>query len=255
MLLYSWNINGFKTCDKYDGYSKILNETPDFFCLQEVKVHDPNLLNNLFTLEYQHYYNFSEEKGRNGVYILAKRPANKCFFSIGLNPFDYEGRFICLEYDEFYLINIYMPHGGRKKELLEYKLLSYQKLYEFIKSLHGKQIIISGDFNIAYSNLDVERFKNNFNNIMFTEEEKKQLHKLFDIGLIDTYRTFNSCNRKYTWWPYAFEARKRNVGWRIDYILVSKDMKNMICETYVRNDIYGSDHCPIGVKIHMKDVI
>lgn len=249
MLLYSWNINGFKTCDKYDGYSKLLNENPDFFCLQEVKVHDPNLLNNLFTSEYQHYYNFSSEKGRNGVYILAKNSAKQYTSKIGLDPFDHEGRFICLEYDKFYLINIYMPHGGRKKETLKYKLLSYRRLLEFLKTLNKKQIIISGDFNIAYSNLDVERYKNNFNNTMFTIEERKQLQELFDIGFIDTYRKFNANKREYTWWPYAFEARSRDIGWRIDYILISNNIADRLKKVYIRKDILGSDHCPIGIKM------
>lgn len=249
MLLYSWNINGFKTCDKYDGYSKILNENPDFFCLQEVKVHDPNLLNNLFTLEYQHYYNFSNEKGRNGVYILAKNPAKQYISTIGFEPFDYEGRFICLEYDEFYLINVYMPHGGRKKESLKYKLSVYEKFLKFLKTLCEKQVIISGDFNIAYSNLDVERYKDNFNNTMFTIDERKQLQDLLDIGFIDTYRTLNANNREYTWWPYAFEARKRNIGWRIDYIFISTGLSDKLKKVYIRKDILGSDHCPIGINI------
>lgn len=247
MLLYSWNINGFKTCDKYEGYSKILSEEPDFFCLQEVKVHDPNLLNSLFTLEYQHYYNFSKEKGRNGVYILAKKTAKQCITSIGTDPFDSEGRFLCLEYDDFYLINVYMPHGGRKKESLEYKLLAYRQLFNFVKKLTSKHIIISGDFNIAYSDLDVERYKNNFNNTMFTTEEREQLQNLLDFGFVDSYRILNSNRREYTWWPYAFEARKRNIGWRIDYIFISNDMIDKLKKVYIRKEILGSDHCPIGI--------
>lgn len=249
MLIYSWNINGFKTCDKYGGYSNILNESPDFFCLQEVKTQDPELLNNFFTMEYQHYYNFALKKGRHGVYILAKKPALKCIYSIGLDLFDLEGRFICLEYNEFYLLNVYMPHGGRKKETLKYKLLAYQQLINFITSLKNKHIIISGDFNIAYSTLDVERYKNNYNNTMFTIEERQQLNRLLDLGFVDAYRKFNPIEREYTWWPYAFEARKRDVGWRIDYFFVSSSMVDKIKNISIMKGVLGSDHCPIRIII------
>lgn len=249
MTIYSWNINGYQTCDKYGGLSRIIEEQPEFICLQEVKVGDDFCLNNLFTLSYEHYYNFSSKKGHNGVYIYSRHKALRCYYNIGHVRFDKEGRFICLEFKDFSLINVYMPHGGRDKKNLEYKLEAYQYLIEFLKMMNKKNIIVVGDFNIAYSTLDVERYKSNKNNVMFTESEREIFQKILRLDYVDIFREKNPLVRQYTWWPYAFEARKRNVGWRIDYCFVTKSYMNNVKKIEILQEVLGSDHCPIRVEV------
>lgn len=246
MVLYSWNINGYNTCNAYGGYDKIVNEHPDFICFQEVKVANPELLDNIFTLDYEQYYNFSSKNGRNGVFVYTKKSPLKVSKEIGFKEFDNDGRFLSLEFEDLFLINVYMPHGGRDKSRLSYKLESYSFLEQYLIKLQsvGKPVIIVGDFNIACSELDLERYKSNYNNIMFSQEERDAFSALLSHGVIDIYREINPQKRAYTWWPYAFSARERNVGWRIDYLLAT-DNAFVFNEIELRSDILGSDHCPI----------
>lgn len=250
MVIYSWNINGYNTCNKYGSFSRILDEEPDFICLQEVKISDPHALFDIFTLAYEHYYNFSVNKGRNGVYIFSKSKPKNCITGVGYETFDQDGRFLCLEYDNFCIINLYMPHGGRDKKNLDYKLKSYYKVLEFLSSMDNKNIIIVGDFNIAHSNLDVERYNDNKNNIMFTEEERNLLTELTNLNFIDVYRLLNPDSKEYTWWPYAYNARERNVGWRIDYCFVTHSVENEVKDIKLLKELLGSDHCPIRIEIN-----
>lgn len=249
MTIYSWNINGYQTCDKYGGFSQIIGEQPDIVCLQEVKISNPIVMNTIYTFSYEQYYNFSVNKGHNGVYIYTKDKALSCCKEIGFQYFDQEGRFLCLEFSEYYLINVYMPHGGRDKGNLTYKIEAYDYLIKFLKSLEGKRVIIVGDFNIACSELDVERYKNNKNNTMFTEQERKVFNELLNLGYIDVYRQRNQQLRQYTWWPYAYDARNRDVGWRIDYCLATPDIAENIKTVEILKDVLGSDHCPLRIRI------
>ncbi len=249
MTIYSWNINGYQTCDKYGGFSQILEMQPDIICLQEVKIGNPTYLNNLFTFSYEQYYNFALDKGHNGVYVYSKKKALNCYNRIKFDRFDQEGRFLCLEFGDYILINVYMPHGGRDKKNLQYKIDSYYHLIDFLETLKDEKVILVGDFNIAHSDLDVERYKNNENNIMFTTQEREIFTRLLDLGYIDAYRHKNQKQRQYTWWPYAFDARNRNVGWRIDYCLVSRNCIDIIEEVKIVKEILGSDHCPIRVQL------
>lgn len=250
MKVYSWNINGFNTCDDYGTLSRILAEQPDIICFQEVKVSDPELLNTIFTLGYEKYYNFSEKKGHNGVYVLSKMQAKGMRNNVGLERFDRDGRCICLEYSDFSLVNLYMPHGGRDKKELRYKLDSYDAIYRIVEDSikTNKPMVIVGDFNIAHTELDVERYKNNYDNIMFSAEERLAFSELLSLGLHDLYREKNTNARGYTWWPYAYSARKRNIGWRIDYIL-STIGGTRVKEIDLHKEWLGSDHCPLSVEI------
>lgn len=247
MKLFSWNINGYQTCNRYNGLLEILSESPDFVCLQETKISDPTQLETLFTVQYEKYYNFSfNRKGHNGVYVYAKYPAINVINELGCDYFDKDGRFLCLEYSQFFLINIYIPHGGRDKKNIIYKLETYQSLHEFLNELvkRGKKIIVVGDFNVACDDLDVDRYKYNSENIMFTEEERKVFKDILSLGFKDVFRENNPKERKYTWWPYAFNARERNIGWRIDYCLVYGFLEETLLLN-IRKDILGSDHCPL----------
>ncbi len=249
MIIYSWNINGYNTCNKYGGFSTILDKNPDIICLQEVKVSDPNILFNFFTLNYEHYHNFSNCKGKNGVYIFSKSKAKSCIDKIGYNRFDNDGRFLFLEFENFYLLNLYMPHGGRDKKNLEYKLESYKYLFDFLRYYKEKKIIIVGDFNIAHSTLDLERYKSNNNNIMFTQEERHLLTQLTELGFADVFRHLNPKTKEYSWWPYAFNARNRNIGWRIDYCFVSNVILDHVNTLKIEKDLLGSDHSPLKLDI------
>lgn len=249
LTFYSWNINGYQTCDYYGGFSEIISTNPEFICLQEVKISNPNNLMNLFTMSYENYYNFSERKGHNGVYIYSKNVAVNFYKTLGIEPFDKEGRFICLEFDKFFLLNIYMPHGGRDKRNLEYKIQAYYSLVKYLAFLKKENVIILGDFNVARSDLDVERYKQNREHIMFTEAEKNVFQKIFDMGYVDVFREKNLQSREYTWWPYAFDAREKNIGWRIDYCIMTRGLLKQVANICHCKNILGSDHCPICVDI------
>ncbi len=253
MIIYSWNINGYNTCNAYGGYDRIISDNPDYICFQEVKVSDPELLDNLFTIEYEKYYSFSKTHGRNGVFTYTKHRPLEIVTKIGFDDFDEDGRFLSLEFPEYYIINVYMPHGGRDKSRLPYKLNAYHYLDHYLEELQAtrKPCIIVGDFNIACSDLDVERSKSNIDNIMFSEEERKVFSTILSRGIIDAYREANPTQKAYTWWPYAFSARERNVGWRIDYLLASKNAF-IFNSIELKSDILGSDHCPIRAEFFLK---
>ena len=254
MELYSWNINGYRTCDRFGGFSKILQKSPDFICCQEVKISRPETMTNLFTQEYHFFHNLSKDKGRNGVVVYSKQKPSRYEFSIGCERFDSEGRFMCLEFDNFILMNIYMPHGGRDKKDISYKLLVYHFLGEYLeeKLKKSKSILLVGDFNVAYNDMDLARFKDNKNNIMYTDNERKAFLRILSLGFADVYRVSYPQNREYTWWPYAYCARERNIGWRIDYMLMS-GQNNIIEDIEICSDIYGSDHCPMRIAFNVTE--
>jgi len=153
-----------------------------------------------------------------------------------------------VKFADFTLFNLYIPHGGRQKENLTYKLEVYKKLFEKLRNLKDKNVILIGDFNVAHAEIDLARPKQNQNNIMFSEVERKQIDGIIDLGIVDSFRMFNGESGNYTWWPYAFNARERNMGWRIDYVFVSKDLSSGIKEANIYSDVCFSDHCPIGVE-------
>ena len=229
MLIYSWNINGFNTCDRSEGFSHMLQMHPDIICLQEVKVSEPDVLNTFYTLQYEQYYNFSSHKGHNGVFIFSKRKTLNEITEIGMPRFDRDGRFLCIELEDFYLVNVYMPHGRRDQGELPYKL----------------------DFNVARSELDVERYRSNLKNVMLTTQERAAFESFLELGYKDVFRELHPGLRAYTWWPYAFHARERNVGWRIDYCLVSHSLFSMVKCIEIVHNILGSDHCPIKIELNL----
>ena len=181
--------------------------------------------------------------------VLTKEEPIKVKYEIGLDRFDEEGRFILLEYNKFIIINIYIPHGGRDKKNHPYKFAVIDKLLKLVQEIN-KPLIICTDFNIAHTEKDVRNYKTNYNNNMFTYEERTQIDKLLSLGLVDSFRCINDSNDIYSMWPNTFHARERNMGWRIDYIFISKSLEKRIKEViYLRHQL-GSDHCP-----YMLDII
>jgi exodeoxyribonuclease-3 len=251
MKVISWNVNGIRSvCRK--GFTNWLKERDaDIVCLQEIKAGKEDLekvfeSDELYS-RYTAYYSCAEKKGYSGVLVLTKKAPASAEYTLGLSRFDSEGRVVRLEYPEFTLFALYMPHGGRKKENLPYKLEAYEYLFGEL-SAAKKPVILAGDFNIAHKEDDLARPKDNAKNIMFTPEERERLDKMVSFGFIDSFRKFNSGNGNYTWWPYRNDLRERNVGWRIDYIFASESIGPNLKEAFILNGDRGSDHCPIGVE-------
>lgn len=243
--IITWNINGYRSAEKSNNMETLIqNSNPDIICLQEIKMND-KVLNEY---GYHCYYNFAKKKGYSGTMVFTKSQPLRIQYEIGLNRFDQEGRFILLEYDKFILINIYIPHGGRKKENHPYKFSVINKLLELIKTFN-KNVIICTDFNIAHNEIDVKNYKTNYDNNMFSYEERAKIDELLDLGLIDSFRSLVSDGNIYSMWPNGFNARERNMGWRIDYIFMSKNLEKHIKSVKYLKEQLGSDHCPYIVDI------
>jgi len=246
MKIISWNVNGIRSVHKKGFLEWFKKEKADIVCLQETKAQKEQIPDDLINLKNYHFYsNQAVKKGYSGVAVWTKQLPIKVDYKLGLKRFDQEGRILKLEYPDFTLINLYLPHGGRNKENLAYKLECYAKLLSFLKKT--KNTILVGDFNIAHQEIDLARPKNNKNNIMFTPEERKQIDNLISLGFTDTFRKFNQKPGNYTWWPYFVNARDRNLGWRIDYCFTSKGLR--IKDAFILNKVKGSDHCPIGINV------
>jgi len=248
MKIISWNVNGIRSVHRKGFLDWFKKTKADIVCLQEIKAQKEQIPDDLINFKNYHFYsNQADKKGYSGVAVLTKQKPIKVDYKLNLKRFDQEGRILKLTYSNFILINLYLPHGGRGKENLGYKLEAYQYLLKYLKKNKDKKIILTGDFNIAHQEIDLARPGNNKNNIMFTPEERKQIDSLISLGFTDTFRKFNQKTGNYTWWPYSFDARQRNVGWRIDYIFTSKKLTNKLRKSFIFAKDKGSDHCPIGV--------
>jgi len=250
MKIISWNVNGLRSIFKNNFLSLLGMLNPDIFCLQEIKAQKNQLSQKLLRLEGYHcYFNFANKKGYSGVAVYSKDKPLKVERLIGLRRFDQEGRMLRLDYFGFTLFNLYFPHGGRQKENLDYKLRVYSTFVDYLTKIRKKQIILIGDFNIAHRAVDLARPNENVNNTMFTKEERLMMDKLINLGFIDTFRMFTKEGDWYSWFPYGFNARERNLGWRIDYAFVSKKLTPRVSNSSILREVYGSDHCPILLEI------
>lgn len=251
MKIVSWNVNGLRSVSQ-KGFDLWFNQVnADIVCLQEIKLQKNQFSGNLSNYKgYFNYLNYAQKKGYSGVAVFTKKKPLSVETKLGLDRFDNEGRMLRLDYEDFLLLNLYLPHGARDKSNLAYKLLAYQYLFKYLKNLKKKKIILIGDFNIAHREIDLVRPKENQNNTMFTPEERIQLDKLIGLGFIDTFRYFHpEEGGNYTWWPYFANARKRNLGWRIDYSFISKKLNSQLKKAFILPEVMGSDHCPIGIEI------
>ncbi len=250
MKIISWNVNGLRAVYKRNFLSFVKAVDADILCLQEIKLQKEQLPKDLASLKnYYSYFNFAEKKGYSGVAIYSRQKPLRAEYKLGIKRFDSEGRIIKLEYPQFFLINVYIPHGGRQKENLEYKLDVYKYFLKYCEKIKNKRVILVGDFNIAHQEIDLARPKQNQNNIMFTPEERKRINSLIKLGFIDTFREFHKDGGHYTWWPYFVGARERNLGWRIDYAFVSKLLMPKLKDAFILEKVKGSDHCPVGIEI------
>lgn len=251
MKIISWNVAGFRACLK-KGFEDFFNEVKaDVICLQEVKAEKEQY--HFHPEGYHEYLNPAEKKGYSGVLIFTKEKPIDIKYGINIEEHDHEGRVITLEYGKFFLINQYVPNVKRDLSRLEYRMKWEEDMKCYIKELEKKKpVIICGDFNVAHTEIDIKNAKANIGNAGFTYEEREKFDKLLKEGLIDTFRYYNP-NKKdcYTWWSYIGNCRQRNIGWRIDYFLVSKSIIDQIEESIIYDKVLGSDHCPIGLKIRV----
>ncbi len=253
MKICSWNVKVLRSVFKTSFLDWLKSVNPDIVCLQEIKADYKELPEEITQIDgYYSYFNSAVKKGYAGVAIYTKIKPVSIDTKLGIKRFDNEGRMLKLTFDDFVLFNFYIPHGDRTKEDLGYKLEVYKKLFEALKPLANKQIILAGDFNIAHDEKDLYYPKQNKNNIMFTPEERKQIDNLIKLGYTDTFRYKYPDKKSFTWWPYMSNLRERDIGWRIDYIFVGKPLVKVIDGAYTQKQIIGSDHCPYGIGLNKK---
>ena len=252
MKLVSWNVNGIRAVltKGFEDFFKDVNA--DIFCVQETKCQEGQV--NLEFEGYQSFWNSAEKKGYSGTAIFSKIKPLSVKFGIGIEEHDKEGRVITLEFKDFYMVNIYTPNSKRELERLDYRQIWEDEIRKYLLKLNKtKPVVMCGDLNVAHKEIDLKNPKTNTHNAGFTIEERNKMTELLDAGFIDTFRyLYPDKTDCYTWWSYMRKAREKNVGWRIDYFIVSDSIKNKIKEANIYKDIMGSDHCPIGLKIDFK---
>lgn len=254
MDIISFNVNGLRAILKKGVIEWIETRKPDVLCLQEIKANRDQIKPDEFSKleEYNFYWNSAKRKGYSGVLTLSKVKCEDVGFGTGIKRFDNEGRLIRLKYPEFTLFNVYFPNGKSSKERLQFKLDYYDAFLELCEELRekGEELIITGDFNTAHRAIDLANPKANEKYSGFLPVERRWIDKLLEEGYIDTFRYFHPEEaEKYTWWTYRFNARKKNIGWRIDYFFVTEGLIDRVVESSILSDVYGSDHAPILLKI------
>ncbi len=251
MKLISWNVNGLRAiCNK--GFKEIFESFgADIFCLQETKLQEGQI--DLEFEGYKSYFNYAERKGYSGTAIYTKIKPIKVYYGIGVEEHDKEGRVITLEFEKFYFVVCYTPNSGRELARLEYREEWEDSFREYLKELDNvKPVILCGDLNVAHKEIDLKNPKTNRHSAGFTDEERNKMTMLLESGFTDTFRhIYPTKENAYTWWSYMFHAREKNVGWRIDYFIISDRIKNNLKDAYIYNEIMGSDHCPVGIDIEL----
>ena len=256
MKLISWNVNGLRAI-LTKGFEKFFKEIDgDIFCLQETKIQQNQIddnIDNIFN-GYYAYWNSAIKKGYSGTAIFSKVKPINVTYGIGIENLDNEGRVITAEFDKFYLVNCYTPNSKRELERLEYRMEWEDEFRKYLLKLDKiKPIILCGDLNVAHKEIDLKNPKTNRRNAGFTDEERDKMTKLLESGFIDSFRyLYPDKENCYSWWSYMFHAREKNAGWRIDYFIISDILKKNVIDSYIYSDIYGSDHCPVGIDIELK---
>jgi exodeoxyribonuclease-3 len=248
MKLLTWNVNGLRAVLGKGFVDWFNRERPDILCLQETKVQDGQV--QLGLPGYKQYFSHAEKKGYSGTAVFTNKAPLKMTEGMGIPEQDREGRIITLEFDKYFLVNVYTPNAQRSLDRLPYRQGWDRDFLAYLKKLEKKKPVIAcGDFNVAHGEIDLANPKQNQKNAGFTAEEREGFQRYIDSGLIDTFREFNREGGNFTWWSYMFNARARNIGWRIDYFLISKSLRPMLKDAFILADVMGSDHCPAGIEI------
>ena len=254
MTIISWNVNGLRAIVKKDFFENINTMNPDILCLQETKAQDNEVLKALSPLSnYNLYINSATKKGYSGTVILSKTKPIVITNNMGLEKHDNEGRIICAEYPDFYLVNVYVPNSGQQLERLDYRAKWDADFLKYIKDLEKvKFVIIAGDFNVAHQPIDLKNDKANYNKTAgYTQIEIDGMTNMIHADFVDSFRYLHPNRVAYTYWNYRFKARERNTGWRIDYFLLSKALVHKIKNSVILSEYYGSDHCPILLEVNL----
>lgn len=245
---FSWNVNGLRAVCKR-GFGEVLAAHPaDFYCFQEIKAKPENLAGVWEVPEGLHaYWNPAEKAGYSGTLVLSRVRAKRVLTSIGLPEADAEGRVVTLEFRNFYLVNVYVPNSQRGLTRLDFRTKSWEPAFRnWLKQLaKDKAVVVCGDFNVAHEEIDLARPKANHRNAGFTDEERSAFSELLASGFVDSFRVFESGGGHYSWWSYMNHAREKNIGWRIDYWLVSEERRKNLEASWILPEIMGSDHCPV----------
>lgn len=249
MKLISWNVNGLRAC-MGKGFMDFFNEADaDVFCLNETKLQEGQI--DLDLSGYHQYWNYAEKKGYSGVALFTKKEPINVTYGIGVEEHDNEGRVITAEYENFYLIAVYVPNSQRELTRLDYRMKWEEDFLKYILKLEKKKpVIYCGDLNVAHKEIDLKNPKTNHQNAGFTDEERACFSKVLESGYIDSFRFFYPDMKDiYSWWSYMFKSREKNAGWRIDYFVVSNKLEKMMQDAKIHTEIMGSDHCPVELDI------
>ena len=250
MKFISWNVNGFRACLN-KGFGDFFKDTDaDFFCIQETKMQPGQA--DFDTPGYFQYWYSAEKKGYSGTAIFTKHEPLSVSYGLGIDEHDHEGRAITLEYNDFYLLCVYTPNAQRELARLDYRMKWEDALRKKKKNLDAKKpVIYCGDLNVAHEEIDLKNPKTNHFSAGFSDEERGKFTELLNSGFADTFRSLYPEEVKYSWWSYMFKSREKNVGWRIDYFVVSDRIMEKVKDSFILNEIMGSDHCPVGIEIEL----
>lgn len=246
--LISWNVNGLRACIKKECFLEfVAKEEPDVLCLQETKLSEGQL--DLDLPGYHQYWNYAEKKGYSGTAVFTKEEPLEVTYGLGIEEHDHEGRVITLSYPDYYLITVYVPNAKEDLSRLDYRMTWEDAFLAYVGKLEEtKPVIYCGDLNVAHREIDLKNPKSNRGHAGFTDEERGKFEAALGLGLVDTFRYFYPDKEQaYSWWSYRFHARENNAGWRIDYFMVSKALEDRLEDAVIYADVYGSDHCPVGL--------
>ena len=251
MKLISWNVAGFRACLKkgFDDFFKEIDA--DVFAIQESKVEKDQFEYN--PEGYEMYLYPAEKKGYSGTMVYTRVKPINVTYGMGIEEHDHEGRIITLEFNDFFFVTEYVPNVKRDLSRLDYRMKWEDDFRSYLKELEQtKPVVLCGDLNVAHNEIDIRNAKANIGNAGFTYEERGKFSELLESGFIDTFRHFNPDKEQYSWWSYMGRARENNIGWRIDYFVVSKNIINKVSNAIIYDNVTGSDHCPIGIDINLK---
>jgi exodeoxyribonuclease-3 len=253
LSLVSWNVNGIRAAYRKGLVNFIQENGADIFCLQEIKANVEDMPAELVNLEgYEKFFFPAEKKGYSGTAVLTRLKPQNALYGMDDDIFDSEGRVITLEFEKFFLVNAYFPNSQHELKRLDFKVKFDNEIHEYLNALRSKKdVVVCGDFNVAHKEIDIANPKQNEGNAGFTHEERAWMDDFLNDGYVDTFRMFIKDGGHYTWWTYRFKARERNIGWRIDYFIVSEGMKENVKRSVILSEVKGSDHAPIQLDIEI----
>lgn len=251
LKLVSWNVNGIRAATKNGLADFIKKSDADILAFQEIKADKSQIPKEITDLGYMIYANPAERKGYSGTMVMTKSEPLEVIDGIGKSEFDSEGRVQTVEYDHFYFLNTYFPNSQRGLERLDFKIDFDREFMKYTQKLRSrKPVVVCGDFNVAHEEVDIARPKDNENNAGFTMQEREWMSEYISAGYIDTFRKFTTEGGHYSWWSYMFNARAKNVGWRIDYFVASSEIENRIASSRILEEVRGSDHAPLEMNLN-----